>query len=127
MMGLLEAARRFSNGRGASSYASIRIRAACEIESSRGGAGTDSDVADYMGVSLPEYRRIVGEAHRCNMLQLTDHEAVQESPTGRLTDEVPGPLEELLSDVQRLALLEAIGRLPHNRSHGMTVCRIDSQ
>jgi RNA polymerase sigma factor for flagellar operon FliA len=139
MMGLLEAAQNYATGRGASfeTYAGIRIRGAMldalrkldwaprsvhrkaraaaqalrEVEALRGSEANESDVAAHMGVSLPEYQRIVQDTLGCQLLRLNDADG-EESALDRLPDGAPDPEANALDESLRQAIIEAIQGLP---------------
>jgi RNA polymerase sigma factor for flagellar operon FliA len=139
MMGLLEAAQNYSSGRGASfeTYAGIRIRGAMldalrkldwaprsvhrkaraaaqalrEVEALRGSEANEADVAAHMGVSLPEYQRIVQDTLGCQLLRLNDADG-EESALDRLPDGAPDPEASALDASLRQAIIEAIQALP---------------
>jgi RNA polymerase sigma factor FliA len=139
MMGLLEAAQNYASGRGASfeTYAGIRIRGAMldalrkldwaprsvhrkaraaaqalrEVEAQRGSEANEADVAAHMGVSLPEYQRIVQDTLGCQLLRLNDAEG-EESALDRLPDAAPDPEASALDASLRQAIIEAIQALP---------------
>jgi RNA polymerase sigma factor FliA len=139
MMGLLEAAQNYASGRGASfeTYAGIRIRGAMldalrkldwaprsvhrkaraaaqalrEVEALRGSEANEADVAAHMGVSLPEYQRIVQDTLGCQLLRLNDADG-EESALDRLPDAAPDPEASALDASLRQAIIEAIQALP---------------
>jgi RNA polymerase sigma factor for flagellar operon FliA len=139
MMGLLEAAQNYSSGRGASfeTYAGIRIRGAMldalrkldwaprsvhrkaraaaqalrEVEALRGSEANEIDVAAHMGVSLPEYQRIVQDTLGCQLLRLNDADG-EDSALDRLPDAAPDPEASALDASLREAIIEAIQALP---------------
>ncbi len=140
MMGLLEAAQHYTSGRGASfeTYAGIRIRGAMldalrkldwaprsvhrkaraaalalrEVESRRGAEATDTEVAAQMGVTVPEYQRIVQDALGCQLLHFTDADDGEESSLDRLPDRGPDPEGITLDDSMRQAIIDAVQNLP---------------
>ncbi len=140
MIGLLEAARHYSTGRGASfeTYAGIRIRGAMldalrkldwaprsvhrkareaaammrEIEAELGAEASDSDVAGRMGISLTDYHRIVQDALGCQLLRLNDSEDGETSTLDQLPDSGETPLEAALALSMRKAVIEQIDKLP---------------
>ena len=139
MMGLLEAAQNYASGRGASfeTYAGIRIRGAMldalrkldwaprsvhrkaraaaqalrEVEAQRGSEANEADVAAHMGVSLPEYQRIVQDTLGCQLLRLNDADG-EESALDRLPDAAPDPEASALDASLREAIIEAVQALP---------------
>jgi RNA polymerase sigma factor for flagellar operon FliA len=135
MLGLLEAAANYSEGRGASfeTYAGIRIRGAMldglrkldwaprsvhrkaravakairEIESEIGREARDVEVADRMGMNLSEYHRIVEDSAGCQISSLTTEEGEI-----TLTDSSADPFRDVVDEDFRAALTEAIAGLP---------------
>jgi RNA polymerase sigma factor for flagellar operon FliA len=135
MLGLLEAAANYSEGRGASfeTYAGIRIRGAMldglrkldwaprsvhrkaravakairEIESEFGREARDVEVAERMGMKLSDYHRIVEDSAGCQISSLTTEEGEM-----TLTDGSADPFRDVVDEDFRAALAEAIGGLP---------------
>jgi RNA polymerase sigma factor for flagellar operon FliA len=135
MLGLLEAAANYSEGRGASfeTYAGIRIRGAMldglrkldwaprsvhrkaravakairEIESEIGREARDVEVAERMGMQLSEYHRIVEDSAGCQISSLTTEEGEM-----TLTDSAADPFRDVVDEDFRAALAEAISNLP---------------
>ncbi len=135
MLGLLEAAGNYAEGRGASfeTYAGIRIRGAMldglrkldwaprsvhrkaravakairEIESELGREARDAEVADRMGMDLGEYHRIVEDSAGCQIASLTTEEGEI-----TLTDSNSDPFRDVVDEDFRAALTEAIAGLP---------------
>jgi len=135
MLGLLEAAANYSEGRGASfeTYAGIRIRGAMldglrkldwaprsvhrkaravakairEIESEIGREARDVEVAERMGMKLSDYHRIVEDSAGCQISSLTTEEGEM-----TLTDSSADPFRDVVDEDFRAALTEAIGGLP---------------
>jgi RNA polymerase sigma factor for flagellar operon FliA len=135
MLGLLEAAANYSEGRGASfeTYAGIRIRGAMldglrkldwaprsvhrkaravakairEIESEIGREARDVEVAERMGMKLSEYHRIVEDSAGCQISSLTTEEGEI-----TLTDSSADPFRDVVDEDFRAALTEAIAGLP---------------
>jgi len=140
MMGLLEAAQNYSSGRGASfeTYAGIRIRGAMldalrkldwaprsvhrkaraaalalrEVEARLGPQATEADVAAQLGVSLPEYQRVLQDALGCQLLHFNEGEPGEDSPLDRVADAAPDPERLALDDSRRKAIATAIEQLP---------------
>jgi RNA polymerase sigma factor for flagellar operon FliA len=135
MLGLLEAAANYSEGRGASfeTYAGIRIRGAMldglrkldwaprsvhrkaravakairELESEYGREARDVEVAERMGMKLSEYHRIVEDSAGCQISSLTTEEGEM-----TLTDSSADPFRDVVDEDFRAALAEAITGLP---------------
>jgi len=135
MLGLLEAAANYAEGRGASfeTYAGIRIRGAMldglrkldwaprsvhrkaravakairEIESEIGREARDVEVAERMGMKLSDYHRIVEDSAGCQISSLTTEEGEM-----TLTDSAADPFRDVVDEDFRVALAEAISNLP---------------
>ena len=135
MLGLLEAAANYSEGRGASfeTYAGIRIRGAMldglrkldwaprsvhrkaravakairELESEFGREARDVEVAERMGMKLSDYHRIVEDSAGCQISSLTTEEGEM-----TLTDSSADPFRDVVDEDFRAALAEAISNLP---------------
>jgi len=135
MLGLLEAAANYSEGRGASfeTYAGIRIRGAMldglrkldwaprsvhrkaravakairELESEYGREARDVEVAERMGMKLSDYHRIVEDSAGCQISSLTTEEGEM-----TLTDSSADPFRDVVDEDFRAALTEAIANLP---------------
>jgi len=135
MLGLLEAAANYAEGRGASfeTYAGIRIRGAMldglrkldwaprsvhrkaravakairEIESEIGREARDVEVAERMGMKLSDYHRIVEDSAGCQISSLTTEEGEM-----TLTDSSADPFRDVVDEDFRAALAEAISNLP---------------
>ena len=135
MLGLLEAAANYSEGRGASfeTYAGIRIRGAMldglrkldwaprsvhrkaravakairEIESEIGREARDVEVAERMGMQLSDYHRIAEDSAGCQISSLTTEEGEM-----TLTDSAADPFRDVVDEDFRVALAEAISNLP---------------
>jgi RNA polymerase sigma factor for flagellar operon FliA len=135
MLGLLEAAANYSEGRGASfeTYAGIRIRGAMldglrkldwaprsvhrkaravakairEIESENGREARDVEVAERMGMKLSDYHRIVEDSAGCQISSLTTEEGEM-----TLTDASADPFRDVVDEDFRAALTDAIANLP---------------
>jgi len=135
MLGLLEAAANYSEGRGASfeTYAGIRIRGAMldglrkldwaprsvhrkaravakairELESEYGREARDVEVAERMGMKLSDYHRIVEDSAGCQISSLTTEEGEM-----TLTDSSADPFRDVVDEDFRAALADAITGLP---------------
>lgn len=140
MVGLLEAARHFSSGHGASfeTYARSRIRGAMldtlrkldwaprsvrrkarvastamvEVRLRAGAQASDSAIAAHMGVSIEAYRHIVQDALGSQLLSLDDSDDDESSILHRMAHSGFDPQSSLLSDARREAILVAISELP---------------
>ena len=140
MIGLIEAARKYDGGKGASfeTYAGIRIRGAMldeirkgdwaprsvhrnsrrisdaikQIESAKGRDAEDSEVAEFLGISQDEYHSILQDSAGCRLFSF--EEVVEKSEAGFdvFDEETPNPLDGIeRADFQR-HLAEAIRSLP---------------
>lgn len=142
MIGLLEASRNYDPSQGASfeTYAGIRIRGAMldeirrtdwtprsvhrkarqvaeavrKIENQHGRDARDNEVAELLGITLPEYHKILQDATGCRVFSFEDPAALGGvEDEGCAGIEAPNhPLENLqAADFQR-SLSEAIAGLP---------------
>jgi RNA polymerase sigma factor FliA len=144
MLGLLEAAANFAEGRGASfeTYAGIRIRGAMldglrkldwaprsvhrkardvaaairEIEAEIGREARDSDIAEKMGVPLDEYHRIVQDAAGCQVTSLHDDEREVDA-----ADPGADPFRDVANEGFKRALADAIAGLPERERMVMSM------
>lgn len=138
IIGLIEAARHFTEDRGASfeTYASIRIRGAMvdelrrsdwaprsvhrrareaasaihKLEQASGHAAKEGEVAEAMGVSLPEYHQIAADAARCQVMSMTprtDDDDAMDTP-----DASAGALDQLQQNEFQKLLAQSINELP---------------
>jgi RNA polymerase sigma factor for flagellar operon FliA len=143
MIGLLEAAGQFQDGKGASfeTYAGIRIRGAMldslrhldwtprsvhrrarelsqviqQIERETGSEATPVAIAARMGIAIDEYHRIVQDAASCHLASLEDMEGVDPA------DEQLDPLRVVADGRFREALAEAINGLPEREKLVMSL------
>jgi RNA polymerase sigma factor for flagellar operon FliA len=134
MLGLLEAAKNFSSGRGASfeTYAGIRIRGSMidalrkldwaprsvhrkarevaqairDLEKETGREARDAEIAQRLGLPLEDYYRIVQDAASCQLTSLEDARAAE------LGDESFDPFWGTADDSFRESLARAIAELP---------------
>jgi len=142
MIGLLDAAGRYDELRGAQfeTYASQRIRGAMldelrgadwlprsmrsdmrKIEGAinraqqrLGRSPAESDIASELGISLPEYQQLLQESRGAQLMYYEDfHNSEDEDFFERFeTDGKANPLEVLKDERFRVALIDAIGKLP---------------
>ena len=138
LIGLIEAARQYSNDKGASfeTYAGIRIRGAMldelrksdwaprsvhrlarqaaramhEIEQETGREARDVEIARKMSISLSEYHEISADAARCQVMSM-NAVATDDEPVD-FADESFTPMEQLQQSEFQSALAENIGGLP---------------
>jgi RNA polymerase sigma factor for flagellar operon FliA len=134
MLGLLEAAAHYTEGKGATfeTFAGIRIRGAMidglrkldwaprsvhrrtrevaqairDIERETGAEARAGDIAARLGIDLDEYHRIVQDSVACQLASLEDLGTVDPS------DERPDPFREVADLGFRVALVQAIAALP---------------
>ncbi|MBA4501045.1 RNA polymerase sigma factor FliA [Marinobacterium marinum] len=141
MMGLLEAARRYDAGKGASfeTYAGIRIRGAiidevrrgdwtprsvhrngrriseaiALVENRTGREASDSEVAAELGVGLAEYQSLLQDSVDSRLFSYDQlTDATEDAPVEQFTSAEPDPRQRLESGAFRQALADAIGGLP---------------
>lgn len=140
MIGLLEAARKYDGGKGASfeTYAGIRIRGAMldeirkgdwaprsvhrntrrisdaikQVESEKGRDAEDTEIAACLGVSQEEYHAILKDSAGCRLFSY--EEAVEKSESGYdiFTESSPSPAGGIERDAFQKHLAEAISHLP---------------
>ncbi|MEQ3692717.1 MAG: RNA polymerase sigma factor FliA [Alcanivorax sp.] len=140
MIGLLEAARKYDGGKGASfeTYAGIRIRGAMldeirkgdwaprsvhrnsrrisnaikQVESEKGRDAEDAEVAACLGVSQEEYHSILKDSAGCRLFSY--EEAVEKSESGydMFEESSPSPVAGIERDAFQKHLAEAISHLP---------------
>ncbi len=134
MLGLLEAAGHFAEGKGASfeTFAGIRIRGAMidalrkldwaprsvhrrsrevaqairDIERETGAEARAGDIAARLGIGLDNYHRVVQDSVACQLASLED------LGTLGLCDDGPDPFREVADLAFRAALVKAIAGLP---------------
>jgi len=149
MIGLIEAARNYDPSQGAASetYAGIRIRGAIidevrrngwaprsvhrksreaaqavrSVESKEGREATDKEVAEVLGVTLEEYRKIVSEAASHRLLSLDDDEDGSAVQVEAKNDERTNPYLGVQMEKYRDALLEAVEHLPEREQLVMSL------
>jgi len=140
MIGLLEAARKYDGGKGASfeTYAGIRIRGAMldeirkgdwaprsvhrnsrrisdaikQVESEKGRDAEDSEVAAHLGISQEEYHSILRDSNGCRLFSY--EEVVEKSESGMdvFQETAPSPFAGIERDSFRQSLAQAIQQLP---------------
>lgn len=140
MIGLLEAARKYDGGKGASfeTYAGIRIRGAMldeirkgdwaprsvhrnsrrisdaikQVESIKGRDAEDAEVAACLGVSQEEYHAILKDSAGCRLFSY--EEAVEKSENGfdMFEESSPSPAAGVEREAFQKNLAEAISHLP---------------
>lgn len=148
VIGLLEAARHYTDTRGASfeTYAGIRIRGAMvdelrkgdwaprsvhrrlreisaairQIEQTTGREARDVEVAQKMGIPLTEYHEAVQDASRCQVLSMHGSEDDDE-PGYEGADTARGPLDQLQSAEFQKALASTIDQMPEKEKLVMSL------
>lgn len=140
MIGLIEAARKYDGGKGASfeTYAGIRIRGAMldeirrgdwaprsvhrnsrkiseaikEVELLKGRDADDQEVADHLGMSVDEYHGHLKDSAGCRLFSF--EEVLEKSEQGheQIAGASPGPFPGIEKEAFRRALAESIKGLP---------------
>ncbi|MEM7081976.1 MAG: RNA polymerase sigma factor FliA [Pseudomonadota bacterium] len=143
MIGLLEASRKYDASRGANfqTFAGIRIRGAMldevrrsdwtprsvyqklrkvteamrAVEMRHGRSARESEVAEELGLGLDEYHKVLRDATTCRLFSLeqTQSEGSHTQPAGDLE---LGPQESASEEEFRLALADAISKLPEREA-----------
>jgi RNA polymerase sigma factor for flagellar operon FliA len=150
MIGLLEAARHYSAGKGANftTFAGIRIRGAMldelrksdwtprsvhrkvreagemvrAIENETGRDARDAEVAKRMGISLDDYHRVMSDAAGCRLFRLNDRDDEDDAPPQEVADaDAATPLDELQDGAFRAALAGEIDALPERERMVMSL------
>ncbi|ABI56338.1 RNA polymerase sigma factor FliA [Alkalilimnicola ehrlichii MLHE-1] len=139
MVGLLEAARQFDPGQGASfqTYAGIRIRGAMldeirrldwtprsvhrkgrsvaeairAVEHRTGRDARDHEVAQELGITLDEYHQILQDVSTSRIFSIDQEDPATGEPH-QLPGDHPEPFAEITDEGFQRALAEAIRRLP---------------
>ncbi len=140
MIGLLEAARKYDTGKGASfeTYAGIRIRGAMldeirkgdwaprsvhrksrqvaeavkAVESRTGTDARDHEVAEELGMDLDTYYAILQDASGSRLFSFDEISSSDDSVIDRVAGSLPGPADGLQEDSFKEHLAEAIEGLP---------------
>jgi len=140
MIGLIEASRKFDPEQGASfeTYAGIRIRgsmldeirrtdwtprsvhrkarevaeAVRKIENEKGRDARDVEVAEVMGLGLPEYHKILQDATGCRIFSFEDPGTLGEESFAQAARQPNQPLDNLQNDDFKKGLANAIKGLP---------------
>jgi len=140
MIGLLEAARNYDAGQGASfeTYAGIRIRGAMldeirkgdwaprsvhrkarqvadavrEIENATGRDAKDHEVAKHLDMSLDEYHKTLQDASGCRLLSFEEMGMSEDTVPSRFGKGDNGPFEGVQREDFKRNLAEAISGLP---------------
>jgi len=140
MIGLIEASRKFDPEQGASfeTYAGIRIRGAMldeirrtdwtprsvhrkarevaeavrKIENEKGRDARDVEVAEAMGLGLPEYHKILQDATGCRIFSFEDPGTLGEEGFPQAARQPNQPLDNLQNNDFKKGLADAIKGLP---------------
>jgi len=140
MVGLIEAARQFQTGQGATfaTYAGIRVRGAMidelrradwtprsvhrnsrriaeaihQIESREGRAASDREIAETLGVTLDDYHGMLQDTASCQILGLEDLFGEDADSDRFLPGAGTAPTEQLEREQFAQALAEALADLP---------------
>ncbi len=149
MIGLLESLRNYDASQGASfqTYARIRIRGAMldeirkndwaprsvhrkarmvaevvkDIENRTGRDARDQEIAEGLGVTLPEYHRLLQDASGHRVFSYDELNVESHGVPEGLTQRLPGPLEGLQSADFKRSLANAIAGLPERERLVMTL------
>lgn len=140
MIGLLEAARQYDASQGASfeTYAGIRIRGAMldelrrydwtprsvhrkareiadamrVIESRTGRDARDLEVAEYLGLPLTDYHRVLQDSLSCRLFSIEELQETGDAALEDCADPTAPPIERLMRAGFAKSLGEAIASLP---------------
>jgi len=142
MLGLLDAARHYTPGKGANfeTYAGIRIRGAMldevrkadwtprsvhrsvrevaevirRLENATGVEAKPADIARALQISLDDYYRIMQDATSCRLFSFDQMGTGEDegNPAAHAADDGPGPVEQIEEDEFRRVLAAAIEALP---------------
>lgn len=149
VVGLLEAARQYDAGQGASfeTYAGIRIRGAMldevrrsdwtprsvhrnarrvsaamrAVEQREGREARPQEVAEELGVQLDDYQRMVTDSVCCRVLSFEDMFEPESEGENRLPGSEPDPLERLQAGNFREALAQEVDALPEREKLVMSL------
>lgn len=149
MIGLLEAARNYDAGQGASfeTYAGIRIRgsmldeirkgdwaprsvhrkarqvaeAVREIENLTGRDARDHEVAERLGMDINEYHKTLQDANGCRLLSFEEMGAGEDSLSNRIARTDGGPFDGVQREDFKRNLAEAIAGLPERERLVLTL------
>jgi len=149
VVGLLEAARQYDAGQGASfeTYAGIRIRGAMldevrrsdwtprsvhrnarrvseamrAVEHREGREARPQEVAEELDVRLEEYQRMVADAVCCRVLSFEDMFEPESEGENRLPGSEPDPLQRLQEGDFREALAKEVDGLPEREKLVMSL------
>ncbi|MEC8443612.1 MAG: RNA polymerase sigma factor FliA [Pseudomonadota bacterium] len=140
MIGLLEAARKYDGGKGASfeTYAGIRIRGAMldeirkgdwaprsvhrnsrrisdaikQVEAEKGRDAEDGEVAAHLGISLEEYYQILRDSNGTRLFSYEEVLEKSEFTAEQFADSHPGPVDGIEREAFTKHLAQAIQGLP---------------
>lgn len=140
MLGLLESMKNYDISKGASfdTYAGIRIRGSmldevrrCDwvprsvykksriisdairiLENQTGCAAKDRDVAEYLGISLDEYYRILRDSSNCRVFSIEELSQTGDNYLEESSGVSEAPLENVAREGFQKALSNAIANLP---------------
>jgi RNA polymerase sigma factor for flagellar operon FliA len=140
MVGLIEASRNYDPTQGASfeTYAGIRIRGSMldeirrsdwtprsvhrkarhlaevmrHLENEKGRDASDTEIAEAMDISLDEYHQILQDNAGSRVFSIEEMDALGMNGHGMMRDTRNGPAEGLEQESFKLALVDAISKLP---------------
>ncbi len=149
VVGLLEAARHYDAGQGASfeTYAGIRIRGAMldevrrsdwtprsvhrnarrvsaalrTVENREGREAQPQAVAEELGVGLPEYQRMLQDSVCCRVMSFEDLFEPESEGEARFAGDVPDPLQQLQAEDFQAGLAREVARLPEREKLVMSL------
>ncbi|MBI5451334.1 MAG: RNA polymerase sigma factor FliA [Gammaproteobacteria bacterium] len=149
MIGLLEAAKNYDAGQGASfeTYAGIRIRgsmldeirkgdwaprsvhrkarqvaeAVREIEHKTGRDARDHEVAQHLQMSLEDYHKTLQDASGCRLLSFEDMGDYEDIIPAKSTVDIYNPFDGVQRDDFKRALAEEISKLPEREKLVLTL------
>jgi RNA polymerase sigma factor for flagellar operon FliA len=132
MIGLNDAMSRFDSEQGVQfeTFATQRIRGAMLDElrgtdwMSRGGRRQESEIAEAMGMSLPQYQEVLGKVRGTQLVYLEDmsgDEGGDDYLDRHVTNDDANPLAMLQDHRMREALVEAIKQLPEREQYVMSM------
>ncbi len=141
MVGLLEAAQKYEDTKGASfsTYAGIRIRGAMlddirrgdwaprsvhrngrkvsdaikQVENHKGSDAQDSEIIEYLGISAEEYHQILSDTNSCRLFSFEELLEQQNGEPDLLTEgDAPNPLASVERSAFQQVLAQSIKTLP---------------
>lgn len=149
MIGLLEASKNYDPSKGASfeTYAGIRIRGSMldeirkgdwvprsvhrnarrvaevvrQLEHRMGSEVRDTDVAEALGLTIPEYHHMLKDVSGCRMIGYDDLGVSEEMLSKGMSSQLPDPYSGLHEDNFKAHLTENISNLPERERLVLTL------